>query len=1171
MKKSLFAVIIFATVFSFSAEAFAADAAWTGGGADNKWSTGGNWNATPVPGTGDTATFNAAAGVSGTTVSVTTAPITIKNITFENPANTLSAYTIGAGGAKAETLTVNDAGAITMNNNLNTAGKAQTINANLTLLGDYSLVNDAGLSTNTLTVAGNITGPADPGKTLTLKGINSFATNFISGIIADNGANALAVTKDGANTWALSGLNTYTGATTINAGTLSLGANNVLPDGTAVTVNVSGTLDLNGYSDTIGSLNGIGTVTNNAAGWETLTLGDAGDSSFSGTIKEAGGGKCLTITKTGTSIMTLSGANSYSGGTNLQAGTIVLGNDACLGTGYLNLTGTSGTIKSTDDARKIKFLDLGSGALTVSGSNSLEITKTISGGGNIVINMTDTSKALTLSNATNSYTGGTNLVAGQLNINSTKAIGTVASILTISGGTIDNTSAGDITLANNNPQKWNGDFAFAGTNNLNLGTGAVTMNNDRQVTVTNNTLTVGGAIGDGGTGFGLTKAGAGTLAMSGAANTYTGTTTVNAGELDLNKAADTIAINGNLTIGDGTGGAKSDIVKLLADGQIKNTSAVLINGTSGKLDLNGKTQTIGSLGDTGTVTAGGSEAALGGGALTVGNTTSSTFSGAITGLGGTFTKQGTGTLKLAGTNTFSGGMTINAGTVQAASAGALGAGAVTNDATLDIGTTGVTGIGNYTQGAGAPATLKITVNSASNYGSLTSTAKAFITAANSILNINVGGSITNGTKLTVISTATGVDNVPGTITTSGQSNLSFTGSILGCDLILTAICSTINNLSVAGSTANPNAATVGAVLDSISNPSGDMATVINALNNLSTSQAASSLNSMTTTVDGSVVQSAISMLSQITNLTETHLENIHAAGPTGISTGDDYLHGLDIWAQGLGDYAHQDPRGFSNGYNATSWGAYGGADIPLNIGNDSLRIGVGSGYGQTFVRSKDSSGRNDIDSIPWTSYFSYKNSKYPLYLDAAFTFIYNIYNASRAVTVGTLTQRTASADYNGQQYSGYLEGGYSFFYRNLIMTPLVSFQYMHLHTTSYTETDADALNLTVNSQDYDMALTGFGVRAAYPLTLKYGTFTPDLHAKWLYDWVGDNQATTAAFAGGGTAFPTSGFRAARSGYDMGTKVSFKTKYNVSLDMDYDFLLKAQYYEHYGSVTVRYSF
>ena len=104
-----------------------------------------------------------------------------------------------------------------------------------------------------------------------------------------------------------------------------------------------------------------------------------------------------------------------------------------------------------------------------------------------------------------------------------------------------------------------------------------------------------------------------------------------------------------------------------------------------------------------------------------------------------------------------------------------------------------------------------------------------------------------------------------------------------------------------------------------------------------------------------------------------------------------------------------------------------------------------------------------------------------------------------------------------------------------------------------------------------MAMTGFGAKAAYPLELKYGTITPDLHAKWLYDWVGDNQATSAAFAGGGTAFPTSGFRAARSGYDIGTKVSFKTKYNISLDLDYDFLLKADYYEHYGSVTARYNF
>jgi len=491
-----------------------------------------------------------------------------------------------------------------------------------------------------------------------------------------------------------------------------------------------------------------------------------------------------------------------------------------------------------------------------------------------------------------------------------------------------------------------------------------------------------------------------------------------------------------------------------------------------------------------------------------------------------------------------------------------------NFTTLDVGTNNLTVTGAYAQPAGS--TLKLTANSSSSFGKITSNATAVVNTGSTV-NVTVNSYIPNGATLKIIDTGgRGIGSVPGTITSSNQY-LEFSGAISGGNLLLTATRAGANSFSGAGATADPNAATVGAVLDNITSPSADMLTVLDTLGNLSPSQVASSLNSMTPTVDGAVTQSAISMLNQITDSTVTHLENVGTGGVTGISTGDDYLHGLDVWAQGLGDYAHQDPRGFSNGYNATSWGISGGADIPLNIGDDSLRIGIGSGYGQTFVRSKDSSGRNDIDSIPGTLYCAYENNKYPFYLDAAFTFIYNNYQALRKVTVGTLTERTASADYNGQQYSGYFESGYSFFYKNLRMTPLVSFQYMHLHTASYTETGADALNLSANSQDYDMAMTGFGAKAAYPLKFKCGTITPDLHAKWLYDWVGDNQATTASFAGGGTAFPTSGFRAARSGYDMGTKIGFKTKYNISLDLDYDFLLKADYYEHYGSVTVRYGF
>ena len=130
---------------------------------------------------------------------------------------------------------------------------------------------------------------------------------------------------------------------------------------------------------------------------------------------------------------------------------------------------------------------------------------------------------------------------------------------------------------------------------------------------------------------------------------------------------------------------------------------------------------------------------------------------------------------------------------------------------------------------------------------------------------------------------------------------------------------------------------------------------------------------------------------------------------------------------------------------------------------------------------------------------------------------------------------------------------------------------MHLHTGSYTETNAGALDLNVASQDYDMAQTGFGAKLACPFDNKYGTLTPNLHFKWLYDWVGDNQATTASFAGGGSAFGTNGFAPAQSEWDFGARLDFKTKYNITIGLDYDFLCKADYYEHFGTLDVKYSF
>ncbi len=677
------------------------------------------------------------------------------------------------------------------------------------------------------------------------------------------------------------------------------------------------------------------------------------------------------------------------------------------------------------------------------------------------------------------------------------------------------------------------------------------------VTGTDDVLLTTGVIGNGGGGgtVAVTKGGAGALTLSGN-NTYSGGATLNAGTININNAG--ALGTGSITLQ----GAPAVIT-------IDNTSgAAITNANNNAITMNNDLVFTGTndlnMG-TGAMTLGGvgGKCTVNGGTLTIG--------GIIGGVGAGVEKLGPGTLVFGGANIYTGVTTITAGTLRITNANALaGGGNVLNNntGTLDIGTNNaVVGAGGYTQGANA--TLALTANSSSAFGNITSGGNNTLTAVGAV-NVTVGGYIPNGATLAILNGATGGSAYGAAVITSSNPYVNFTGSSAGGVYTLTAIRFGTNSFSGAGATVNSNAAAVGGVLDNVTNSSADMFTVLTALGNSTQSQVATSENSMIPTTDGAVTQSSTAMLNNFVNNLSSHLENTRTTGvATGIATGDDCLNGIDIWAQGLGDYAHQDPRGSSNGYNATSWGISGGADKAFY--NDSVRVGLGSGYGQTFVRSKDSSGRTDIDSIPATIYCDYINNNLPFYIDAAFTFVYNMYTGSRQVTAGPTITRTANADYNGQQYSGYIEGGYSFFYKKLSLTPLASFQYAHLHTGSYTETNADALNLNVKAQDYDMAQTGLGGKLACPFDNKYGTLSPDLHFKWLYDWVGDNQATTASFAGGGTSFGTTGFNPAQSAYDFGVKLEFKTKYNITIGLDYDFLFKADYYEHYGMVDVKYSF
>ena len=358
------------------------------------------------------------------------------------------------------------------------------------------------------------------------------------------------------------------GSLTINGGSLgnSSGATvSNLQNNTQTWINsfaFVGPNNLNLGTGTVGLANNV-TVTVNAA---TLTVG--------GAISDSGAGYGLTMA--GSGILILSATNNSYGGTTIVTGgmldvgslyggntaswtasNIVVQNGATLalavgGAGQftsanVQILAALGTASGGFQSGSTLGLDTGGGNFTYSG-----VIANSNSGNNVLSLLALGPNAMTLSNS-NSYSGGTTLSAGGLYLANTAALGTGA--LTINGGTLDNTSGGAMTLANNNPQNWNANFTFRGSNNLSMGSGTVGLGaSNVSVTVNANTLTVGGAIADGGLGYGLTKAGGGTLVLTATNNNWSGPTTVSAGTLEVASlyggSAGSLTVN-NITVQSG--------------------------------------------------------------------------------------------------------------------------------------------------------------------------------------------------------------------------------------------------------------------------------------------------------------------------------------------------------------------------------------------------------------------------------------------------------------------------------------------------------------------------------------------------------------------------------------------------------------------------------------------
>jgi len=341
----------------------------------------------------------------------------------------------------------------------------------------------------------------------------------------------------------------------------------------------TGTLNI-GNGGGAGIINAANIITSNS-GTATLNFNHT-DTNYFFTKDGTGGGNAVVIMDSavvnhvGSGTTNLSGANSYTGGTNLDAGTISISADNNLGSGTLIMNGgTLNTTASYIETNAVTLNTATTSTIDTNGATGVGFSNVISGDGNLIKAGTG-SLSVT---GTNTYTGTTTISAGTLNIGNGGATGSIA-------GDIINNATFRFLRAN--------DYTHGG--NIS-GTGAVFQNETGTVAITGDLTHTGGTtvtgplqIGNGGTigsisgditnnnllafnrsdaitygdvisGIGsVTHAGSGSTNLTGV-NTYSGATTVNAGTLFVNGsiANSTATVNAAGTLG-GTGTVGSVII-----------------------------------------------------------------------------------------------------------------------------------------------------------------------------------------------------------------------------------------------------------------------------------------------------------------------------------------------------------------------------------------------------------------------------------------------------------------------------------------------------------------------------------------------------------------------------------------------------------------------------------
>ena len=529
---------------------------------------------------------------------------------------------------------------------------------------DFVLFDDTASGTTSV----NLTTSLTPGS-LTISNLTK--SYYFGGLGSLDGA--IVLTKDGTGTLTLanSGINTFSGGVSILGGTLQIsGSADRLPTNSAVTLaDVSGArLDLNNLNQTVQSLDGAGTSSEVKLGSGTLAVWNGG--TYGGLI--SGSGRLIKTNFVAGGTLTLTNANTYSGGTVIGGftnnTTLAVANQTGSGTGSGSLRVlTNGTFSfgaGGPGGSVAAGVITNDGIVRLNRSDDFTFTNLIVGAGSLALQNSNT---VTITSA-NPYTGGTTINPGILRISNPGALGsgaiTVANgapaVLQLTNGITltntlvlaskptssgvvpnvenisgSNTMAGPILLTANGSIGW---VFFAPDGHLLISGSVLPLSPSQTSQTTTRTLWLrGDAMGEWSgivrdtvsstINLALRKDGLGTWILSGA-NTYTGPTVVSNGTLLVNG----VISGGSVTVNGGTLGGNGQISVPV----VVNSGGTLSPGASiGKLTVyssltfNAGSTNVMELSKSGTLVTNDQISVLT--TLTLGGTLNVTLSGTVTG------------------------------------------------------------------------------------------------------------------------------------------------------------------------------------------------------------------------------------------------------------------------------------------------------------------------------------------------------------------------------------------------------------------------------------------------------------------------------------------------------------------------------------------------------------